>query len=226
MAKGKKSTEIAAGQTNLGFEPCEPGDIVKSRSKEDISTLNKNLKEEGEEGVKPKLGKKKKFKGSDRIENDLFEEGTTGKRRSKKKKVKSNDPEAIELAPLGDSKPEDLEEEINVIIDKANIKKQKKRSAKAKPRSKSAAENANNDDIELRAGALQKKTLDADEEIELDRKKNQVLGVFVHYADCLKLDFFVLHPVVKAQWIILPLSWARKKCFNQFKLLGLITKIL
>ena len=31
------------GQTNLGFEPCEPGDIVKSRSKEDISTLNKNL---------------------------------------------------------------------------------------------------------------------------------------------------------------------------------------
>ena len=54
MAKRKKKTSQEEkenvvesadleGQTNLGFEPCEPGDIVKTRSKEDISTLNKNL---------------------------------------------------------------------------------------------------------------------------------------------------------------------------------------
>ena len=52
MAKRKKKTSQEEkenvgsdlqGQMNLGFEPCEPGDIVKTRSKEDISTLNKNL---------------------------------------------------------------------------------------------------------------------------------------------------------------------------------------
>ena len=54
MAKRKKKTsqeekenvesgEGLQGQTNLAFEPCETGDIVKTISKEDISTLNKNL---------------------------------------------------------------------------------------------------------------------------------------------------------------------------------------
>ena len=27
--------------------------------------------------------------------------------------------------------------------------------------------------------------------------KDKVFGVFIHYADCLKLDFFVLHPIVR-----------------------------
>ena len=31
--------------------------------------------------------------------------------------------------------------------------------------------------------------------------QKRVLGVFVHYADCLKLDFYVLHPVVKISLI-------------------------
>ena len=45
--KSSKEERDGEGKTNLGFEPCEPGDIVKTRSKEDISTLNKNLVEEG-----------------------------------------------------------------------------------------------------------------------------------------------------------------------------------
>ena len=86
MAKKKrKSSKEEEGKTNLGFEPCEPGDIVKSRSKEDISTLNKNLTED--KSPKPKVSKKKKFKNdSDRIENDLFE--GEPKKRSKKKRSK------------------------------------------------------------------------------------------------------------------------------------------
>ena len=39
----KENPENQQGQTNLGFEPCETENIVKTRSKEDISTLNKNL---------------------------------------------------------------------------------------------------------------------------------------------------------------------------------------
>ena len=31
--------------------------------------------------------------------------------------------------------------------------------------------------------------------------QKRVLGIFVHYADCLKLDFHVLHPVVKISLI-------------------------
>ena len=70
--KSSKEERDEEGKTNLGFEPCEPGDIVKTRSKEDISTLNKNLVEEGVS--KTKVTKKKKFKNSsERIENDLFE---------------------------------------------------------------------------------------------------------------------------------------------------------
>ena len=31
--------------------------------------------------------------------------------------------------------------------------------------------------------------------------KDKVFGVFVHYADCLKLDFFVLHPVIRVSLV-------------------------
>ena len=83
--KRKSSKENQEGETNLGFEPCETENIVKTRSKEDISTLNKNLTEDNQ--TKPKVTKKKKFKtDSERIENDLFE--GEPKKRSKKK----NDP--------------------------------------------------------------------------------------------------------------------------------------
>ena len=114
MAKRKKKTSQdekenvesvgLQGQTNLGFEPCEPGDIVKTRSKEDISTLNKNLANplEGENGenLQPKVTKKKKFKdkNSERIENDLFagenkgksKKSSTKKKRSTGKKLEQN----------------------------------------------------------------------------------------------------------------------------------------
>ena len=121
MAKGKRKTSLLQetehelGQTNLAFEPCEPttatGDIVKSRSKEDISTLNKNLDDSKDE-KKLKVTKKKKFKSSERIENDLFESGNDEKtkkrtkktssagRKSNKKLTEQPDPESIELAPL------------------------------------------------------------------------------------------------------------------------------
>ncbi len=33
------------------------------------------------------------------------------------------------------------------------------------------------------------------------RDRKRVFGVFVHYSDCLKLDFHVLHPVVKISLI-------------------------
>ena len=111
MAKKKRKSskeekvDDEGGQTNLGFEPCEPGDIVKSRSKEDISTINKNLTED--KSPKPKVSKKKKFKNnSDRIENDLFE--GEPKKKSKKKRSKKASTETtaettenIELAPIG-----------------------------------------------------------------------------------------------------------------------------
>ena len=73
--KSKKKSKVKLNHpetTNIEelLEVHEPGDIVKTRSKEDISTLNKNLKEGTPQG---KLGKKKKIK-QDRIENDLFED--------------------------------------------------------------------------------------------------------------------------------------------------------
>ena len=124
MAKGKKKnsqekkedvlelekhpSQTKIGQTNLGFEPCEPGDIVKSRSKEDISTLNKNL----DDTDNLKVTKKKKFKeksNSERIENDLFDGENKTKKKTKKRKTskkasasaaEQQDPETIELAPI------------------------------------------------------------------------------------------------------------------------------
>ena len=69
-------------------------DIVKTKSKEDISTLNKNLKEGTPEG---KVGKKKKFK-QDKIENDLYEnESGKGKSKKKAKSTKPINTESFEL---------------------------------------------------------------------------------------------------------------------------------
>ena len=185
----KENPENQQGQTNLGFEPCETENIVKTRSKEDISTLNKNLTEDNE--TKPKVTKKKKFKSdSERIENDLFE--GEPKKRSKKKRSSKKAPtkadtdtttENIELAPLGNEAEEEEEEEINVLLDKK--KKSKKKSSR-----KSSVQH------ELKELPLLPSKTDDSED-----KENQVLGVFVHYADCLKLDFYVLHPIVKVSLV-------------------------
>jgi jouberin len=209
------------GHLNLAFEPCEPGDIVKSRSKEDISTLNKNLKELEKT---PKVNKKKKFNKdgqTERIQNDLFEgEGT--KRRSKKKggskKQKqrggiinsTETSERMEMAPIGSQEEvrnnaDEDEEEINVVVDKAAKKKTKSKSIRARSRSK-------DQDSGSKSGSQKSLRSSGDQQGQVEQKqvsrrtptveavaikKDQVMGVLVHYSDCLKLDFFVLHPVVK-----------------------------
>ena len=116
MAKGKKKisreNEETQGQTNLGFELGETGDIVKTKSKEDISTLNKNLAENQDfetENNPSKLSKKKKFKEKNsaekRIENDLFdgrneEKGEKKRKKKRSKKSLGQNVENIELAPM------------------------------------------------------------------------------------------------------------------------------
>merc|ERR1712083_820920 len=123
-----------------------------TRSKEDISTLNKNLAnlEQDPDNVKPKVTKKKKFKekNSERIENDLFADenkpqGKSGKKSSTKKKRKKTEVntnaegENIELVPMTGTAQDtsgprasvsEVEEEINVINDKES--KRKKSSSK------------------------------------------------------------------------------------------------
>ena len=190
-SKENQAENKEGGETNLGFEPCETGDIVKTRSKEDISTINKNLTDDTER--KPKVTKKKKFKSdSERIENDLFEGETkkkSKKKRSKKAKENTDTTENIELAPMGTEETEvaaaeeEEEEEINVILDKK--KKSKKKARK--------------DSVQHELKELPKPS--KAEEPKDGPEGNQVLGVFVHYADCLKLDFYVLQPIVKVSLV-------------------------
>ena len=87
--KEEEKENLEGGQTNLGFEP----DIVKTKSKEDISTLNKNLDNEATiktETVTKKKKFKEKSKAEHRIENDLFEEEKTKKNKKKSSGKKSS----------------------------------------------------------------------------------------------------------------------------------------
>ena len=101
------------------------------------------------------------------------------------------------------------EDEINIINDKELRKKSTKRKKKKKIDDENREENqdeTNENLIEVKDDenerksedltALKKSHTKANEE-----SKSQILGVFVHYADCLKLDFFVLHPVVKVSLV-------------------------
>ena len=85
----------------------------------------------------------------------------------------------------------EIEEEINVINDKES---KRKSSSKKKSSLKKSTSEKNKDvkRVEIAEPLSKQEKKDGDQE-----KKNQILGVFVHYSDCLKLDFFVLHPVVK-----------------------------
>ncbi len=79
------------------------------------------------------------------------------------------------------------EDEINVINDKE--------SKKQKPSRKKSSKKAK----ELKNKELEQDLLE--QEAEKNQSLEQILGVFVHYADCLKMDFFVLHPVVKVSLV-------------------------
>ena len=93
----------------------------------------------------------------------------------------------------------EIEEEINVINDKES--KRKSSSKKKSALSKKSTENKNKEVGENKREIAE--SLEAENEKKDIEKKNQILGVFVHYADCLKLDFFVLHPVVKVSLMLL-----------------------
>ena len=84
------------------------------------------------------------------------------------------------------------DEEINVIIDKAKKKSTKKKTKSKVEKKVEVQENGNADDASQKI---------SEENEENENCKKQILGVFVHYADCLKLDFFVLHPVVKVSLV-------------------------
>ena len=85
----------------------------------------------------------------------------------------------------------EIDEEINVINDKES----KRKSNSKKKSSKKSIENKNKENEENKREIAE--SLETEKEKKEFEKKNHILGVFVHYADCLKLDFFVLHPVVK-----------------------------
>ena len=93
----------------------------------------------------------------------------------------------------------EIEEEINVINDKES--KRKSSSKKKSALSKKSTENKNKEVGENKREIAE--SLEAENEKKDIEKKNQILGVFVHYADCLKLDFFVQHPVVKVSLMLL-----------------------
>ena len=97
----------------------------------------------------------------------------------------------------------EIEEEINVINDKES--KRKSSSKKKSTLSKKSTENKNKEVGENKREIAE--SLEAENEKKDIEKKNQILGVFVHYADCLKLDFFVLHPVVKVSLKLLNQVW-------------------
>ena len=97
----------------------------------------------------------------------------------------------------------EIEEEINVINDKES--KRKSSSKKKSALSKKSTENKNKEVGENKREIAE--SLEAENEKKDIEKKNQILGVFVHYADCLKLDFFVLHPVVKVSLKLLNQVW-------------------
>ena len=145
MAKSKKQKTSNVenkennAHDNLAFELCETENITKTKSKEDISTLNKNLakNENEEESEKPAKIKKKKFKNNpERIENDLFEEKpkkkSKKKRSSKKQKAeKVENQENIELEAIYneviEEERESAKEEINIVNDKELKKKASKK---------------------------------------------------------------------------------------------------
>jgi hypothetical protein len=98
----------------------------------------------------------------------------------------------------------EIEEEINVINDKESKRKSSSKKKSALPK-KSTENNKNKEGGENKREIAE--SLEAENEKKDIEKKNQILGVFVHYADCLKLDFFVLHPVVKVSLKLLNQVW-------------------
>ncbi len=217
-SKGKSSADMEMedrGRDNLGFEVTEPvTDIVKTRSKEDISTIKNNLAEAGEASggkSKEKVHKKKKFRDRSaeggRLENELFTEGEVvkSKRKSSKKKGSTKrrsksqpaaseaaaDPDAIAVVKVpsqGSLDQDTFEEEKNVIADK---------HAKRKRKSRSKDKQGSQTSLRSRGS-----TSGQQQQPEADQQHAEfVFGVFVHYSDCLKLDFHVLHPVVKVSLV-------------------------
>ena len=62
-------------------------------------------------------------------------------------------------------------------------------------------------DKKVKSKKTDKSLVDMVDELQEDKEdiprpnKDKVFGVFVHYADCLKLDFFVLHPVIRVSLV-------------------------
>ena len=216
------------GETNLGYVQ-DASDIIKSRSKEDVKTLRRNLSKSKGDGQKKKVTKKKTFDEGEnvsvRIENKLFENKnkeelnapTNRRKKSRHRNIpKNHDQEHIEMTQMSehqsgvDNETEigagQVEEFLSTIArdnekDDTSGKSTRKRNSKSTMRKKRNTQ----DSAPISTGEITQSAIQVAPPITEQKSRTmeprRVFGVFVHYSDCLKLNLHVMHPLVKVSII-------------------------